>query len=90
MRTLLDTDPTLAAALPANTALSDLSGPARDAAVDVLGQSTLMQLLRQIMLQVIGGLWVEYLTSVEALVFAFPGGNLDVWIDDVGFYRKVK
>ena len=67
LRTLLDADPTLAAALPAATALSDLSGPARDAAVEVLGQSTLMQLLRQIMLQVIGGLWVEYLTSVEAL-----------------------
>ena len=30
------------------------------------------------------------LASVEALVFAFPGGNLDVWIDDVGFYRKKK
>src|SRR5262249_20919629 len=27
----------------------------------------LMQILRQIMVQVIGGLWVEYLTSVEAL-----------------------
>jgi hypothetical protein len=30
------------------------------------------------------------LTFVEALIFAFPGGNLDVWIDDVGFYRQKK
>ncbi|HEY4107299.1 MAG TPA: hypothetical protein VGM44_25550 [Polyangiaceae bacterium] len=30
------------------------------------------------------------LTFVEALLFAFPGGNLDVWIDDVGFYRATK
>ena len=30
------------------------------------------------------------LGMVEALVFAFPGGNLDVWIDDPGFYRKKK
>jgi len=28
------------------------------------------------------------LTAVEALVVAFPGGNLDIWIDDIGFYRK--
>jgi hypothetical protein len=28
------------------------------------------------------------LSMVETLVFAFPGGNLDVWLDDVGFYRK--
>jgi len=67
LRTLFDTDATLAAALPAAAALGDLPGPAREAAVEVLGQSTLMQLLRQIMLQVIGGLGVEYLTSVEAL-----------------------
>lgn len=28
------------------------------------------------------------LSVVEALVFSFPAGNLDVWIDDTGFYRK--
>src|SRR6476646_2423322 len=67
LRALLDADPILAEALPGATNLGDLPGPAREAAVAVLGQSTLMQLLRQIMLQVIGGLWVEYLTSVEAL-----------------------
>jgi preprotein translocase subunit SecA len=67
LRTLLDADPTLAEALPGATNLGDLAGPAREAAVTVLGQSTLMQLLRQIMLQVIGGLWVEYLTAVEAV-----------------------
>ncbi len=27
---------------------------------------------------------------VEALIFAFSGGNLDVWFDDVGFYRLHK
>src|SRR5205823_4317015 len=67
LRSLFDADPTLAAALPSATSLSDLNGPARAAAVTALGQSTLMQLLRQIMLQVIGGLWVEYLTAVEAV-----------------------
>src|SRR5205823_5648749 len=67
LRTLLEADPTLAEALPGATNLGDLAGPAREAGVTVLGQSTLMQLLRQIMLQVIGGLWVEYLTAVEAV-----------------------
>jgi len=28
------------------------------------------------------------LSMVETLVFAFPGGDMDVWLDDVGFYRK--
>jgi hypothetical protein len=28
------------------------------------------------------------LTMVEALLFAFPGGDMDIWLDDVGFYRK--
>ena len=30
------------------------------------------------------------LGMVEALLFAFPGGDMDLWLDDVGFYRKVK
>lgn len=30
------------------------------------------------------------LTSVEVLSLVFPAGNLDIWIDDVGFYRKKK
>ena len=28
------------------------------------------------------------ISMVESLVFAFPGGNLDVWIDEIGFYHK--
>lgn len=28
------------------------------------------------------------LTTVQALVFSFPAGNLDIWIDDPSFYRK--
>jgi hypothetical protein len=30
------------------------------------------------------------LGMVETMVFAFPGGDMDVWLDDVGFYRKKK
>jgi hypothetical protein len=30
------------------------------------------------------------LTQVEVLSFVFPAGNLDIWIDDPGFYRKKK
>jgi hypothetical protein len=30
------------------------------------------------------------LTAVEVLGLVFPAGNLDIWIDDVGFYRKKK
>ncbi len=30
------------------------------------------------------------LGMVETLIFAFPGGNMDVWLDDVAFYRKTK
>ncbi len=30
------------------------------------------------------------LTSVEVLSLVFPAGNLDIWVDDVGFYRKKK
>jgi hypothetical protein len=30
------------------------------------------------------------LSMVETMVFAFPGGDMDVWLDDVGFYRKKK
>jgi hypothetical protein len=28
------------------------------------------------------------LGMVEALLFAFPGGDMDLWLDDVGFYRR--
>jgi preprotein translocase subunit SecA len=55
------------AALPSAASLADLDGEARAQAQRVLGRLTLAQLLRQIMLQVIGQLWVDYLTSVEAL-----------------------
>ena len=57
----------MAAALPAANTLGDLPEEAREAARRALGRSTVNQLLRQIMLQVIGSLWVDYLTSVEAL-----------------------
>jgi len=30
------------------------------------------------------------LSMVEVLSLVFPAGNLDIWIDDVGFYRKKK
>ena len=30
------------------------------------------------------------LGMVEALIFAFSGGNLDIWLDDVGFYKLHK
>jgi len=30
------------------------------------------------------------LGMVEAFLISFPGGNLDLWIDDPGFYRKKK
>ena len=30
------------------------------------------------------------LTAVEVFSLVFPAGNLDIWIDDVGFYRKKK
>jgi hypothetical protein len=28
------------------------------------------------------------LGMVEALLFAFPGGDMDIWLDDIGFYKK--
>jgi preprotein translocase subunit SecA len=74
LRGALDADPEVAAALeprpplgPSVETLNDLSGPAREGAEVILGGAVVMQLMRQIMLQVIGSLWVEYLTSVEAL-----------------------
>jgi len=51
----------------ANTPLGELSGEARAAAQTEIGRQALTQLFRQLMLAVIGQLWVEYLTSVEAL-----------------------
>jgi preprotein translocase subunit SecA len=56
-----------AGGLAAGTALGDLGAEAQAAAQSKLGQVVLTNLFRQLMLQVIGQLWVEYLTSVEAL-----------------------
>jgi preprotein translocase subunit SecA len=47
--------------------LGELNGDAPSKAQAVLGWYALTQILRQLMLQVIGGLWVEYLTAMEAL-----------------------
>ncbi|MBM2848605.1 MAG: secA, partial [Anaerolineales bacterium] len=49
------------------SALGDLGAEAQAAVQSELGQAALTNLFRQLMLQVIGQLWVEYLTSVEAL-----------------------
>jgi preprotein translocase subunit SecA len=43
------------------------SGAAVNEAPEALGRAEMNNIYRQIMLQVIGGLWVEYLTQVEAL-----------------------
>jgi preprotein translocase subunit SecA len=53
--------------IAAGTALGDLGAEAQAAVQSELGQAALTNLFRQLMLQVIGQLWVEYLTSVEAL-----------------------
>jgi preprotein translocase subunit SecA len=49
------------------SALGELSGDAQTQAQTVMGRHALTQVLRQLMLHVIGGLWVEYLTAMEAL-----------------------
>ncbi len=53
----------VAAGAPAPATVADVG----TALQPYLGQHALTQIIRQIMLHVIGGLWVEYLTSVEAL-----------------------
>ncbi len=55
------------AAAATGIALGDLDGEAQTAVQSELGRGVLTTLFRQLMLQVIGQLWVEYLTSVEAL-----------------------
>ncbi len=67
LRAALEAEPEVAAALSAANTLGELPAEARPAARRALGRATVNQLLRQIMLQVIGNLWVDYLTSVEAL-----------------------
>jgi preprotein translocase subunit SecA len=58
-------------ALPADASdsftFNDLSPEAAQAVREILGDQLLTQLFRQIMLHVVGQLWVEHLTSVEAL-----------------------
>ncbi|MCJ7703468.1 MAG: hypothetical protein MUO62_17945 [Anaerolineales bacterium] len=48
-------------------AFGSLDEPQRDLVVDELGRQELTKGYRQILLQVISNLWVEYLTQVEAL-----------------------
>jgi preprotein translocase subunit SecA len=47
--------------------LGELAAEAQAAVQSALGGAVLTNLFRQLMLQVVGQLWVEYLTSVEAL-----------------------
>jgi preprotein translocase subunit SecA len=58
-------------ALPADASgsftFNELSPEAAQAVREILGDQLLTQLFRQIMLHVVGQLWVEHLTSVEAL-----------------------
>jgi preprotein translocase subunit SecA len=67
LRAALESAPEVAEALPAANTLGDLPEAVRTPARQAIGRATVNQLLRQIMLQVIGNLWVDYLTSVEAL-----------------------
>ena len=47
--------------------VGELTGEARTAAQAELGRRLMTDIYRQLMLQIIGGLWVDYLTQVEAL-----------------------
>jgi preprotein translocase subunit SecA len=47
--------------------LQDLEGEERVQVIDELGRQALTEIYRQLLLGVISELWVEYLTSVEAL-----------------------
>jgi preprotein translocase subunit SecA len=67
LRNALTSAPDVSTALSVAPTLGELSGEARTQALEVVGRATLSQLFRQIMVQVIGNLWVDYLTSVEAL-----------------------
>jgi preprotein translocase subunit SecA len=55
------------AALAAAASLSELPAEAQAALQAALGRQALTHIFRQLMLHVIGSLWVDYLTSVEAL-----------------------
>jgi preprotein translocase subunit SecA len=59
--------PALPADAPDSLTFNELSPEAGQTARQILGDQLLTQLFRQIMLQVISQLWVEHLTSVEAL-----------------------
>ncbi len=67
LRTALAAAPEVSTALTVTPTLGELSGAVRAEALAVVGRTTLSQLFRQIMVQVVGSLWVDYLTSVEAL-----------------------
>ncbi|MCC7361006.1 MAG: SEC-C domain-containing protein [Anaerolineales bacterium] len=67
LRQALAAAPDVSAALSVAPTLGELNGEPRAQALGLVGRGTLTQLFRQIMVQVIGGLWVDYLTSVEAL-----------------------
>jgi preprotein translocase subunit SecA len=47
--------------------LGALTGAGRDTAIDELGRQVLTEIYRQLVLQVITDLWVDYLTQMEAL-----------------------
>ena len=51
----------------AEAPLQELKGEQRDAVISELGRQALTQVYRQLLLSVISELWVEYLTSMEAL-----------------------
>jgi preprotein translocase subunit SecA len=57
----------LGAGLAAGAPLAEINGEAQAIAQAEIGRTVLTTLFRQLMLQVIGQLWVDYLTSVEAL-----------------------
>lgn len=59
--------PALPTDAPDSLTFNELSPEAAQTAREILGDQLLTQLFRQIMLQVISQLWVEHLTSVEAL-----------------------
>jgi preprotein translocase subunit SecA len=67
LRGVLNAEPALASALTSAGTLGELTGAEREVAMTALGRFQVAQLLKQLMLQVIGQLWVDYLTSVEAL-----------------------
>jgi preprotein translocase subunit SecA len=68
LREQFEADPAIQAQIQAETTIGALTGEAQTKAQAILGREALTQLIyRPHMLQVIGRLWVEYLTQVEAL-----------------------